>query len=279
MRDTRFRRSDVGGERCIACGAVLNTHPERAEGVCRSLKCRGPVLQRRKTERIAAEAQQRAEFHEVGLATVRAMTPEELDGPRPTVLMILPSFASHLGPPPAKRLASLRASLAKAAEQAVALLAEPGRAEIIKADFEQRSAEVLSAPPEAVSNACMTCRGACCIWGGDNAFIMAEFVAWRLLTEPGTTPAGLVEEYLACLPDESFDDSCLYHSPTGCAIPRAIRSQTCNQFHCPGIVECADALAEQPTPTTVAVAADNGVPQRVGFITRDGSRREQRVDR
>jgi hypothetical protein len=277
LRDTRFRRLSVGGRTCTVCGAPLNTHPERAEGVCRSLKCRGPMLQQRKHAHDAAEARQRAQLREIGITALRVAVPQTLDQPRPPVVMILPSFASHLGPQPAERKRALQNNLQKTTKQAADMLDEPGRVEVVKANIEHRVGDESPLPPEAVTNACSTCRGACCRPGGEHAFLTAEFLAWRLLTEPDATPAGLVEQYLALLPDETFDNSCLFHSPTGCAIPRALRSPTCNGFLCKGIIEQADTLSRQPDSTTVTVAVDNGVPQRVGFYTTDGMRHEARL--
>lgn len=277
MRDTRFHRSNVGRKTCAVCGTPLNTHPERVEGVCRNLKCRGPILQQRKDERIAAEARQRTELHKIGLSAVRAAAPEVLTQTRLPIVMILPSFASPLRQQPAERKKALQQNLQNAAKQAVDMLEEPGRVEVIKANIAHRVGDISSVPPEVITNACSTCRGACCRPGGEHAFLGAEFLAWRLLTEPDATPEGIVEQYLALVPDESFDDSCLYHSPTGCAIPRAKRSPICNGFLCIGVVERAEDLACQPDAVTVTIAVDNGVPRRVGFVGADGQRCESQL--
>ena len=40
--------------------------------------------------------------------------------------------------------------------------------------------------------------------------------------------------------------SCVYHGADGCALPRALRSDTCNRYFCEGLQRVRDAGREVP---------------------------------
>ncbi len=86
-----------------------------------------------------------------------------------------------------------------------------------------------------IGAACSNCRGHCCRLGGDTGFIDSHVVR---ITMPGaTSPQQIVEEYSKHLPNESYEGSCVFHTENGCALPRPLRSPTCNNTICGGVSE------------------------------------------
>lgn len=93
-------------------------------------------------------------------------------------------------------------------------------------------------------SACGTCQGRCCVNGGTRAFLDAHTIQRFRNSHPGISPPEIVDAYCDQLPDQSVEDSCVYHTVDGCALPREVRSDTCNSARCAGLDEIR-ALAKQ----------------------------------
>jgi hypothetical protein len=68
---------------------------------------------------------------------------------------------------------------------------------------------------------------------------------------PDQNPAQVLAAYMAYLPDESFEDSCVNHTETGCALPRDMRSSVCNGYVCESLMKLKDLFADTPVPKGV----------------------------
>lgn len=79
---------------------------------------------------------------------------------------------------------------------------------------------------------CRTCRGACCKAGEDHAFLTRAVLSRVKREQRMATDASLLESYLDRVPTDARAGSCIYHGAMGCALPRAMRSETCNRFLC-----------------------------------------------
>ncbi len=120
------------------------------------------------------------------------------------------------------------------------------------------------------AGACAACRGSCCRSGGDHAYLTEETLARVLHAHPERTLAQVVESYVEYLPAETVLDSCVYHSRTGCGLPRALRSQTCNQHLCGKLKNLRAALPEHRPPPVLAVLFDGGKWARTALIDETG---------
>ncbi len=80
--------------------------------------------------------------------------------------------------------------------------------------------------------ACSTCGGRCCNLGGDRAFLSIEQFREIFRSRPDATPESIVAEYMAKIPDESFENSCIFHGIHGCNLAREQRSIICNRYLC-----------------------------------------------
>ena len=101
------------------------------------------------------------------------------------------------------------------------------------------------------AKACSICRGGCCSIGEEHAFIKKETILRYMSTHPDQNPAQVLEAYMAYLPDESFEDSCVNHTETGCALPRDMRSSVCNGYVCESLIKLKDLFANTPVPKGV----------------------------
>jgi hypothetical protein len=63
----------------------------------------------------------------------------------------------------------------------------------------------------------------------------------------------LIDAYLSHVPTRSYAASCIYHGASGCALPRALRSETCTSFLCDGLKAVSESAARHPERAVVGV--------------------------
>ena len=182
---------------------------------------------------------------------------KELRGTIPllAVRALLPTNADPLAPQDPERRASFAKRLAEIAEGSRKAVSEPRKPEPPPSGREALSVGV-----------CTACRGSCCRSGGDHAYLTEETIAQVLTAHPDWTLPQLVETYLQHLPAESVANSCVYHSATGCGLPRTLRSETCNQHLCGKLKHLLSTLPEQNPPPVLGVLFDDGRWARTALI-------------
>lgn len=114
--------------------------------------------------------------------------------------------------------------------------------------------ENLLPPSTTVAHACGTCRGYCCHSGGDHAHLSRQTLARVLANSDGLSIDDVVRAYLELVPEQHYKGSCVYHTDSGCRLPRNLRSDTCNHFHCSGVYPLATMASDKPSPPTVVAA-------------------------
>ncbi len=157
---------------------------------------------------------------------------------------------------------------------------------------EARAAMEDAAPPQRFGNApvddaqttrdallgaaCATCRGECCTAGGTHAFLRPDSlvrVRAYLSRDGATVDAQQIEaEYARHLPVRHYRGSCVYHTPTGCALPRTLRSNLCNRYLCGGLTQLSRALDASGGDSAYVAAADSVHLRRVARLGPDGAR-------
>ena len=88
-----------------------------------------------------------------------------------------------------------------------------------------------------VGTACSNCRGHCCSRGGTSAFIDERLIKRFVLRRPTSPLIDMLRLYCSYLPMKTYEGSCVFHSATGCSLPRDLRSNTCNNTICGGVAE------------------------------------------
>ncbi len=99
------------------------------------------------------------------------------------------------------------------------------------------------------AKACAVCRGVCCNTGGKNAYIKKETILRYMSEHPDEKPGHVLAAYMEHLGEKTFMDSCVYHTETGCCLPRSMRSDTCNEFLCDSLIELDRLANKTPVPT------------------------------
>ncbi len=179
--------------------------------------------------------------------------------PADAALAILPANADALAPQDPDRRVEFAARLQDAITQA---FAQP-----TGYPAPEPAPEVHDGFIEAV---CTGCRGSCCRSGGDHAYLNEETIRRYRDLHPDATPAQILQAYLDRLPAESILDSCVFHSATGCGLPRELRSETCNRHLCGKLIHLRSIRPAQSP--VLGVYFDDGKWVRTALLDNTGCR-------
>lgn len=251
LRDVRH----AGPNRhCRVCGRPLTQQQAFAGGVCDSLSCKGPYLQELKA---AETARNRADRVAVAEHVQRQLDMADRSA------VVVPANIRPCVPLSPERLEDFRSHLrrvigeAQPPDDSAGEMPQPPRA---------RPLEEL--PPMTVLHACTTCRGRCCLGGAGHAFLRAQTITDFWQRHSSLSQDAIEAEYLAHAAPRGYADSCVYHSESGCSLPRDMRADICNSFHCEGLRQ---GLETEPGPS-LFIAADGTEVERVVLVATDGHR-------
>ena len=234
---------------CRRCGQPMSALARMRGDVCDAMDCR----------RFAADA--RADARRV--ADVRAAAARAQDAPAlaSAPLLWLRHHDADVAAPTDIEIAALRAHLlALEGDDSPAPPSDAGEAGAADA-------------PAIGGHLCALCRGRCCRFGlRGNAFIEAHQLRGWLVQRPGATWLDAVDHYLGFVATEHLDASCLFHAPTGCALPRERRSDVCNQFACDTLAQARDLAAAQSQAVVLVGIVASQVAVRAAVVSSQGSR-------
>ncbi len=274
--------SDKLAAHCPICNRLLDSHTDRAIGVCAAPKCRGPYLQRK---RLDAESQRRAwrtnyarelpsQWPELDLGEASGVD-SQVEKTEPIVVTV-PAFNRPITRLPEDRKKLFQDHLDAVVADAKEIIATGKRLDSLRTEFAHRSGTSLRPSPAVVINGCSTCRGYCCQHGGNTAFLTSGFLAWQMLDRQVSADS-LRQQYIDKLPDESIEGSCVYHTPRGCVLSRDDRNEICNNFHCEGLMDAFDKFDLEPTVTSIAISTDGERTFRVGVMNSKDIRQEREL--
>lgn len=137
---------------------------------------------------------------------------------------------------------------------------------------ELTAAEIQNTKPPSpiIAAICATCQGNCCQHGRDNhAYLTGETLQrWRD-DNPGSDTDEVCEKYLSYIPPRHTENSCLYHTSIGCALPRKMRADICNRYLCNHARAASENMPQPSVPTAtpeiLIVAQENSIPQRANL--------------
>jgi len=86
-----------------------------------------------------------------------------------------------------------------------------------------------------VSVACSLCKGSCCTSGGNDAFLSESTMTRVRRANPELDIVEVAHLYIQRMPDEGYEESCVFHGRKGCTLDRSLRSDVCNEFFCAGL--------------------------------------------
>jgi hypothetical protein len=183
--------------------------------------------------------------------------------PTNTVRWVLPANSYPIVPQDPSRRSQFAQHLAEIVEGAVL-----DQTQLQSDPFETES--MTDSPDGFSSSVCGACRGSCCRSGGDQAYLTEETIVRSLRAHPDWSLSKIMDSYLGCLPAESVLNSCIYHSATGCSLPRALRSSTCNRYLCGKLLNLRASLPDTSPPAILAVMFDDGKWARTALIDKTG---------
>ncbi len=217
---------------------------------------------------LAAQRERNARIYEHAERVAQAQPAWSPDAPVPVVIVPANTRECEPLPPTSRTLFLDRLSMLLTSAYATANEDESGsppHREI--AITGSRADDVVS----TLGNACATCRGQCCTAGGNHAFLRGENLTRLRNEHPEETADSLLARYAAHLPERHYRDSCVYHTVSGCALPRTLRSDLCNRYICGGLTQLTRALALSGSTTAYIGAADTGQLLRLAVVTAAGA--------
>ncbi len=277
---------DEGGSACEVCGAEVGPADVvlgRRQGrlVCRKADCQLLIAQlagipaaAREShfatqrdlilERRAREA--RAERHASAIAQEEARVDRQiLDAVRRestaagrVVVLPIPTGLTAVAPLPVERRERYRRHLERTIE--AALGASEGGVSRDRDHLTRRQAveaeRFLDERPTLKARsaqACDLCKGGCCSTGGEHAFISTVTIRRLVDADPSLGGEDILRTYLSRLPERSIAGACVNQTATGCALPRAWRSDACNAYFCDALEAFQEDWDEATQPDAVLV--------------------------
>ena len=207
---------------CRRCGQALPALARRRGDLCDSMDCR----------RLEADAHARTR-RTSAMDRARSAAASAWNDPALAAAPVLwlRHHAEGFEPPEAVDVAELRAAL-------TALETDERPAPRARSD---------APPTPADGHLCALCRGRCCALGlRGKAFLEPHDLRGWLAQRSEATWADAVDHYLAFVPAEHLQGSCLFHGERGCTLPRERRSDVCNDFACDALERWRDVVAADP---------------------------------
>jgi hypothetical protein len=231
----------------VVCGEVIDECVLRLQKYCSNRKCKWEYFDRirkqirssreRKRERLKRQARDLRDSaaEAAGIRNPKDFTPVAIPLNMRAAIPLNMRRVRHL---PEKRRRTFCNRLMQmigqaAAERRSSTPSKDNTTIQMNCDAQMQGTELRS----VLRNACAICRGSCCINGGDHAYIKVETLLRYMHQHPELQQHQVLEEYLSCLSKKTYEDSCIYHTKFGCALPRDMRAETCNSFACEGLVE------------------------------------------
>ncbi|MCH8924297.1 MAG: hypothetical protein IIA67_14255, partial [Planctomycetes bacterium] len=114
--------------------------------------------------------------------------------------------------------------------------------------------------------ACGTCGGYCCREGEADAFVDTKTVETYRARHPQKDAEEICDDFLSHIPDVTYEGSCVYHTATGCAMPRVMRAAICRSFYCNGLKDFRKQLPNEGPLRGFAVAIDKDEIVRIAIV-------------
>jgi len=239
-----YQAATVGrSTHCTVCGQQLSFHQQWAGDICDDWRCRWTRLDRE----MEAHRQEAA----------RALGERE---PELYRALVVPHHPGSIDVLPAKRRADhlkFLNELVMKVTQGEACDEEPG--------IEPGESGI--GPPAALAAAvCAVCGGACCHRAGDHAFLDTAAIDRFMAVNSKMAPANIASTYAAYLPVRSFAGSCVYHTSDGCALPRSLRADICNNYRCSGLKQAERWARDHGTTHVYVVVRKDNTIRRGAFV-------------
>lgn len=236
---------------CHICGNELIEPTRRLVGICGSTACVHAWARQMQVFRRAEKLKQNQRRHNVAVVYMdQELARHGIAGHEKILPLVVPANLRRIVNLPERRKRAFRDHLTKSLSQAAALRAcSSGRA---SGDNPTAKSSIEVDP--LMVRGCATCRGRCCNNAREHAYQdVANLVAY-MHRHPDRRPRHVLKDYLDRLPNKAYEDSCFYHTETGCVLPREMRAAICNQFYCEELRDVQRQFPRGPAGDVMYVA-------------------------
>jgi len=241
---------------CRICGKPLTLHEQYAGPICSHWRCRWQELAD------ALRDHRRQAAHALGEPAADSFP-----------ITVVPQRTFRQVPLSLERRRDFAHYLEERMREAPGI--EPAAAAV--SDVAGPVVPVQTPDPPAVSallaRICAVCGGFCCFYGGTrHAFLDSETLRRTAQAQTGIAAGDVPTQYLDHLPPLHFEGSCVYHTESGCALPRRMRAHICNAYECRGLTDAREtAGAARHGRAFVVVRHDHRII-RSAFVDGSGIR-------
>lgn len=222
----------------IACRMVISRRDEMTDIAFRYFLQR-QAEQKRALAALAAAASARIASEADENAAVWSQLAAIARQPAAPLQLVIPSGSARGRPLKPARKARYLAHVQAMAQQAAAL---PPGTPVNNDNVDTADAGASSARPGRL---CGLCGGGCCTLGSDHAYLSPPTMRRFMDAQPQLSVAEVVAAYVDRMPAAPRFASCINHTSIGCSLPRAMRSDICNNFACGALKQLQSAPLEQ----------------------------------
>lgn len=253
--------AQLGGVlRCVVCDASVRRMAGVADPypTCHAIACRMVISRRGEMTDIAfryflqRQAEQKRTLAALAAAASARIASEAAENaavwsqlaafarlPAVPLQLVIPSGPTRGRPLKAARKVRYLAHVRAMANQAAAL---PPGTPVNNDDVDTADTRASSARPGRL---CGLCGGGCCTLGSDHAYLSPPILRRFMDAQPQLSIAEVVAAYVERMPAAPRFASCINHTSIGCSLPRAMRSDICNNFACGALKQLQSAPLEQ----------------------------------
>jgi len=206
--------------RCPICGTSITWYEARSKITCSDRKCFITHRKKQNDRRYRRNLARATAYRNKTAARLGVQSPESF---RPIVTSVNTRPIVPLSRKRRYRSMNMLIRLVESSVQDV--------------QHDLRSFEDDQQSPPIFAIACANCRGNCCLLGGTQAHLDKDAIRHFASIHPGAKVRDIIEAYSRSQPHAIFRDSCVFHSANGCSLPRNMRSATCLNTICGGLVE------------------------------------------
>lgn len=190
--------------------------------------------------------------HRILLQSVLKNNPELAD--KTTYLLTIPSGLTAVSPLTQERISSYTEYLRNIIRQAAQPVDDADIPNVIHQTPPVTTAHIFLAKPalRTISDRlCSMCQGGCCPTGSNHAYLIAITIRRYKQSHPHLSDEDILNLYLSHLNLETIEGACINQTSSGCALPRDLRSDTCNEYYCDSLLRYQQIQAEKDTLDTV----------------------------
>ncbi len=178
-----------------------------------------------------------------------------------TYLLTIPSGLTSVSPLTQERISSYTEHIRNLISQTTQHADDAEVPNVIHQEPHVKTAQLFSENPalRTISDRlCGMCQGGCCLAGNNHAYLTVITINRCKATHPDFSDEEILDLYLSHLSSETIEGACINQTSSGCALPRDLRSDTCNEYYCDSLLLYQQVQAEKDTLDTVLAIKRSG---------------------